>query len=88
MEIKGFKNVNYAELQTVLQEKYVAADIPDVQIANTIDVRSLSTVKNTFNTGMQSVSDEVLTKVFKVLNLNGFVLWVNGERNYYIAHKN
>jgi hypothetical protein len=88
MEIKGFKNVNYTELQAVLSEKYKTAAIPDVQIANDIEVRSLSTVKNTFNAGMQSVSDEVLTKVFKVLDLNGFVLWINGERNYYISHKN
>lgn len=88
MDIKGFKKVSYNELQKALRTRNEEMGMPDVNIAATINVKSVATVRNSFNMDEQVTSDEVLTKVFDVLKLSAFVLWMNGERNYYISTKN
>lgn len=85
MKIDGYKKVSYKELQTVLQKRYSEAKIPDVNLAVELGVKSIATVKNTLNMDAQVVSDEVLTKMFKSLTMQAFTLWLNGERNYYLA---
>lgn len=88
MEIKGFKKVTYEQLQSELHKKSADKDKSHIQIAVDIDIKSVNTIKNAFETEKQIVSDQVLTNVMNAYDLDGFVLWGNGERNYYLSTKN
>jgi len=88
MEIKGYKEVTYQELQSVLHKKNADANMHEINMAASVNVKSVGTIRNVFNTEEQTASDEVLTKVFNVLNLPAFVLWFNGQRKYYLSNKN
>lgn len=85
MEVLGYRKVTYTQLQKELQKS--RADKPDlheINLAANINVKSVGTIRNCFVEDAQVVSDEVLTKLFKELELDGIVLWSNGERNYLI----
>lgn len=89
MKITGYKTVSYSELQGALHKVY--ADYKqtktEVELAMSINVKSLQTVRNAFQTNIQIVSDAVLTNVMTGLGFNGFVVWKDGERLYYIKSK-
>lgn len=86
MKIAGFKPVTYNELQIGLQKKY--ADYrekkSEIELALAIGVTSPQTVRNAFQEDMQMVSDTLLTKVMVNIGFNGFILWKDGERFYYV----
>lgn len=87
MNITGYKHVNYKELQTELHKKNADADIHELKLAAAVDVKSVATVRNAFNTDNQVASDEVMSRLFTALNLEALIIWINGERNYYIKSK-
>lgn len=88
MEIKGFKPVSYEELQTALEKRNDDKKIPDVNMAVNIGVKNVGTIRNAFSTKEQLVSDKVLTNIFKELEIQAAIVWINGERNYYLSTKN
>lgn len=85
MEITGYKKVNYDQLQReLLKGRANKQDVHEINLAAAIDVKSVGTIRNCFDEERQTVSDEVMTKLFKELELDGIILWQNGERNYLI----
>ncbi|MEO5991317.1 MAG: hypothetical protein ABIP68_06740 [Ferruginibacter sp.] len=87
MIIEGFKKVDYKSLIKELIKAYQLKAIPDVEIATNVNVRSVQTVKNSMNLGMQMVADETLSKIFYALGLSICITWVNGVRSYYLKIK-
>ena len=85
IKIEGYKQVEYPEFVSVMEEHKKASQKPDIQIANEIQVKSSATVKNAFNKGTQMVSDKILTKVLSSINMDGFVLWNDGKANFYVG---
>lgn len=86
--IKGYSPVPYQELQKKLSETFKDCGKSPVEIASAIDVNTTSTVYSALNAAEQIVSDKVLSGVFQALNLQAFIIWVNGERIYFLKGKN
>lgn len=85
MDIPGFKKVSYEQLQIELHKKRADDEsFHELAVATKIEVKSVGTVRNCFDTQRQSVSDEIFTRLFKAINLNAVILWSAGERNYFI----
>lgn len=84
--VKGYRQVSYSQLQPELVEFYKASKKSYVELAYELDVRSVSTAQNAIVSDDQMVSDEILTKVFNLIGLNAFVVWLNGERKYYLKN--
>lgn len=88
MDIKGYKKVPYKDMQKELKKKHDDSGKSLVDIAATINVNSTNTIKFAIdNPNEQMVSDKVLTSVFDALGLPGFVMWISGERQYFIKNK-
>jgi hypothetical protein len=83
MDIQGYEKVNYPEFQKLLWEQYAELEMNNVKLAALINVTSSQHVKNIFKP-KQIVSDNVLTCAMKALKVDGFVLWMNGKRFYYV----
>lgn len=86
MKITGFKPVPYNDLQKLLQTKYAEyrEKKSEIELALAIGVTSPQTVRNAFQEDMQMVSDTLLTKIMTNIGFNGFILWKDGERLYYV----
>jgi hypothetical protein len=56
----------------------------EIEIALKVGLKSSATVKNAFRKDSQIVSDEVMTHVMSIIGVDGFILWVNSKRHYYI----
>lgn len=84
--VKGYRQVPYNELQSELNETFHATNKTYVELAYELEVRSVSTAQNAIVSDNQMVSDEILTKVFNIIGLNAFVVWMNGERKYYLKN--
>ncbi len=84
MEVLGYKKINYQQLQSEMDKKKKEKDVHEITLAANIEVKSVGTIRNCFNKEEQTVSDEVFTKLFTELGLDGLILWSNGERNYLI----
>lgn len=86
MKLEGFKKIDYQGLQAEIKKVYDPKEVPEIQIAAQINVKSVQTVKNAFNSAGQVVSDEILTNILNALGLNSFIIWQNGQRTYYIKN--
>lgn len=84
--IKGFQQVTFSKLQSILLEKYKESGKSYVGLAYELDVKSVSTAQNALTGAEQMVSDQILTNLIRILNLTGMVVWQNGQRNYYIKY--
>jgi len=89
MKITGYKTVSYNDLQKILQAKYAdyRTKNSEIELAVAIGVNSAQTVRNAFQEDMQMVSDTLLTKIMTNIGFNGFVLWKDGNRYYYVKGK-
>jgi hypothetical protein len=86
--IKGYNPVSYKELQKQLSETYKQSGKTPVDVAAAIEVKTTSTVFSAINSDEQIVSDKVLSGVFQAIDLQAFILWINGERMYFLKSKN
>lgn len=86
--IKGYKQLNYSDLKSELSKQMEASGKTLPEMAVDVDVSSTSTIRLVFDSLDQKVSDKVLTSVCQSLNFNAFVIWMNGERFYFIKSKN
>jgi len=86
LTVKGYRQAGYGEIQLRLFDKFKESKKSYVELAYELDVRSVSTAQNILTSDTQIVSDELLSKVINLLGINAFVIWVNGERNYYIKN--
>lgn len=82
----GFKKVDYNTLQQEIKKIYNSDEVPEIQIAAQVNVKSVQTVKNAFMPDKQMVSDEIFSNILTTLGLNSFIVWQNGERTYYIKN--
>jgi hypothetical protein len=87
IDIKGYKQISYFDFQKVLHIAFADSKKETIQIAADIKVKSPATAQNAFNTDKQVVSDEVMTNVMKSVGLAGFIIWIFGNKYYYIKTK-
>lgn len=86
--IKGYKSVSYADLTKALNKAFASSGkgYPDLAVA--ASVTSTQTIKFAFDEDSQKVSDKVLSSIFQAINFQAFILWINGERMYFLKSKN
>lgn len=84
--IKGYKPTPYADLQKNISDTFLASGKTMLELAGEVGVTTTNTVHSAINSTNQVVSDKVLTKVFESLNLPAFVLWINGEKHYFVKN--
>jgi len=87
MVVKGYKKVLYDELIERLADKRNKSNKTHSMIAVCMGLKDTQTIGNCFAKEAQKVKDSVLTKLMLCLDFDGFVMWVNGERFYYINNK-
>lgn len=85
MDLSAYKQIKYKELQRELSKKRDEVNKHELSLAADINVKSVATVRNVFNSTEQITSDEILTKLFKALGLKAMVGWIDGERRYFIS---
>ena len=85
IQVNNYKQVSFAAFQKEMDSHFDKCELKDIEIALAVDVKSTATVRNAFRKDAQIVSDEVLTKIMETIKLDGFVLWKNGKRYYYIG---
>lgn len=83
-QLDNYKEVTYLGFQKQMENQFQKCELKDIEIALTIGVKSLETVKNAFRKDYQIVSDKVLTKIMETIKLDGFILWNKGKRLYYV----
>lgn len=86
--IKGYKHVPYKDLQKELETHFDKSEKSLAQIAAAAGVSTTNTIQSAIKNDSQIVSDKVLTSVFDAIGLSAFVMWINGERQYFIKSKN
>ena len=84
MDFPGYKKTDFQNVQFLLKKLYDDTGIHDLNFAAKIGVKSVATVRNVFNKDKQIVSDELFTIIFNALNLDAFIVWINGKRVYYV----
>jgi|APCry1669189034_1035192.scaffolds.fasta_scaffold48613_2 hypothetical protein len=84
IQVNNYKEVSYSEFQNALDQAMAESVLTELEIAIKVGVKTTATIKNAFRKDAQIVSDEVLSKIMKTIKLNGFILWTNGQRYYYI----
>lgn len=84
INIQGYRELNYSAFQKEMGSYFANSEIKDIEIAVKVGLKSTATVRNAFRTDTQIVSDEVMTKIMKLINIEGFILWVEGNRYYYV----
>lgn len=87
IDIKGYKQVVYNDLQKALKAAFETSEKSHIQLAADINCQSLQTARNVFLVDNQIVSDVLLTRAMKAVSLSGFVIWIFGTRYYYIKTK-
>lgn len=85
--IKGYKPIEYTDLKDRLNKAYLSSGktYPDLAVA--ASVTSTQTIKFVFESSEQKVSDKVLTSVSNALNVSAFIMWLNGEKHYFVKSK-
>ena len=86
--IKGYKPIEYSELKDKLIKAYETSGktYPDLAVA--AKVTSTQTIKFVFESPDQKVSDKVFTSVSEALSVSAFIMWLNGEKHYFVKSKN
>lgn len=84
IQLENYKEVTYLAFQKQMEAHFDKCELKDIEIAVTVGVKSIETVKNAFRKDYQIVSDKVLTKIMETIKLDGFVLWNKGKRFYYV----
>ena len=87
MVIDGYKEVTYFELINKLKEYRDYSKKSNAQIAVQLGFRASQTLANALNQNEQNVKDSTLTKIMQHLELDGAIVWINGEKHYYISTK-
>lgn len=80
-----YEKVSYKALQAKIYRNWVDSGLSLIDLSKKVGVKSYQTVKNSFHTEIQMVSDEVLTKVMDEINLKGQIVWEGGKKSYFIV---
>lgn len=84
IEINSYLNVSYNAFQKEMDSYFEKSQLKELEIALSVGLKSIATVKNSFRKDSQIVSDEVMSKIMKLIGIDGFILWMCGIRYYYI----
>lgn len=84
IEIQGYNKVNYQKFQTEMDARFANCELSELEIAVKLGLKSTATIKNAFRKDNQIVSDEVMSGIMECIELRGFILWMCGNRYYYI----
>lgn len=84
IQVNDYRQVSFSAFQKEMDAHFDKSELKDIEIALAVGVKSTATVRNAFRKDAQIVSDEVLTNIMQTIKLEGFVLWKNGKRFYYI----
>jgi len=84
MVIDGYKEVTYFELICKLKEYRDYNKKSNAQIAVDLDFRASQTVVNALNYNIQNVKDSTLSRVMEYFEFDGFIMWKNGKKYFYI----
>lgn len=85
--IKGFKHVDYTDLQKELDINFKRSGKSYAELAVAADLISTATIKNAFDFDEQKVSDKTLTRILDFVGMEAMIVWFNGRRYYYISKK-
>jgi len=77
IQVNDYRQVSFSAFQKEMDTHFDKCELA-------VGVKSTATVRNAFRKDAQVVSDEVLTKIMETIKLDGFVLWNNGKRYYYV----
>ena len=83
-EIPGYKCLNYQKFQIEMEDRRRGAQIADIELAMKLGLKTTATIRNAFRKDTQVVSDEVMSGLMDLIDLTGFILWINGKRYYYL----
>ena len=86
--VKGYKPVSYPELKKELNKALETSGKKYPELAVAAELNSTQSISFVFDADEQKVSDKVLTSVLTAVNLGGFVMWIGGEKHYFIKTKN
>jgi hypothetical protein len=81
----GYKEVSYNAFQDIMHSYFVESKLREIEIAFKIGLKSAATVKNAFKKDSQIVSDEVMSHIMNIIGLDGFILWSNSKRKYFVS---
>lgn len=82
--VKGYECLSYNNFQRILYAKRVDSNKSIPEIAVCCGIKHTHTINNCFNINKQVAKDSVVTKLMNCLGVDGFILWKDGERLYYI----
>jgi len=82
--IKGYKSQPYPDVQKELLRKFDLSGKGLPELAMGAEVESTQTIKFALESVEQKVSDRVLTSVANSLEFNMFIVWINGEKHYFV----
>lgn len=85
--IPGYKEQTYGKFQELFNDYYKTTGITMIDLASAINIKSIGTIQNAFAPIKQLASDEVITKAMEFIGFDGFIVWKNGERKYFIKSK-
>lgn len=86
ISVKGYKEISYHDFQTLLHNKKNSSDKSFPEIAVCCQVKNTHTINNAFNTNNQVAKDGLLTKLMVCLGIDGFILWKDGNRLYFVKN--
>jgi hypothetical protein len=82
--LEKYKQVKYSELISELNLKFKESELSAIKLADKCKLKSTITVTNAFKKDKQIVSDSVITKIMDLLNIDGFILWNKGEKEFFL----
>lgn len=86
MIIKGYKEVDYFRLITLLREYKSYNKKSNAQIAVELGFRSSQTIVNAFSYTEQNVKDSNFSKIMQYFGFDGIIIWHNGTKKYFIKN--
>lgn len=87
INIPGYIEITYKELQDVLGKTLEASQLTNVQIAEGLGVTTSASVYNGFKGDIQILSDVKMTKLFEILKISACILYVDGIKSYLLSGK-
>jgi hypothetical protein len=86
IQIQGFTNTTYQKFVMEMEARFTSSQTTEIELAQKLGLKSTQTIRNVFRKDTQIVSDEVMSGIMEFLDLYGFIVWMNGDRYYYIKN--
>ncbi len=91
MKITGYKEVSYTKFLEALNRIYwfyiSSGEGNNIVLASILKIKSTQTIFNFLRKEKQSIKDSTLTHLMEILGFDGFIVWKEGKRLYYVNEK-